>query len=75
LIYFVEDHPKYGALMAEVFQYVENKQIAGISSTLTLTEVLTVPIRKGDLAVQQAYQEILTNHPYFTTCSFKYCSM
>jgi predicted nucleic acid-binding protein len=45
---------------------VENREIQGVSSTLTLTEVLTVPIRKGDTKVQQAYTDILTNHPYFS---------
>ncbi len=61
LIYFVEKHPVYFARMQAVMTAVDNEVISGISSALTLTEILTLPIRLGKTALVKQYEEILLN--------------
>ena len=46
LIYFVEQHPTYFDRMLFVMRYVAQGLIAGVASTIALTEVLVQPLRK-----------------------------
>jgi hypothetical protein len=48
LIYFVERHPVYIAIVREFVQRVDAGAIQGYSSMVTLTEVLTQPKQKGN---------------------------
>lgn len=59
LIYFVERHPRYLELMREILQRVDTGQITGYSSVVTLTEVLTQPLRQGDQALEIEYRTLL----------------
>lgn len=61
VIYFIERHPAYLAIMREVFRRVAARQLRGYTSVITLTEVLTIPRRAGDIAVVQAYRELLVH--------------
>lgn len=65
-IYFLERHPTYGPLVREVLEYVEAGTIWGCSSVVTLTEVLTLPKRHGDIAVETAYRTLLLHSRHFT---------
>jgi predicted nucleic acid-binding protein len=51
-IYFLEDHPRYGAWCAALFDRLERRRTAAITSTVTLLELLVQPYRqqKEDLA-------------------------
>ncbi len=67
VIYFVEKHPKYDALVTEIFQRIDNDMLVGITSVVTFTEVLVQPIRKGDTKLQQEYSELLLHSANFET--------
>lgn len=66
LIYFVEKHPVYLDRCREIFRRINAGEITGISSVITLTEVLSVPIRDGDNQVEKAYRDILLNSRNFS---------
>lgn len=44
-IYFLEDHPRYGAWCASLFELIERGQNAAVTSTVTLLELLVQPYR------------------------------
>jgi predicted nucleic acid-binding protein len=69
LIYFVERHPAYLDVMRAVLHRVEAGIITGYSSVVTLTEVLTLPIRVGSTAVAQAYRDVLLHSRHFILVS------
>ena len=58
-IYFVERHPTYVDRMRAVFEVLDEGRFEGITSTVTLTEVLIKPIQAGDKTLEQAYRELL----------------
>lgn len=58
-IYFVERHPTYVDLMREIIRHIDAATIAGYSSVVTLTEVLTQPKRIGNKTVQNEYRDLL----------------
>ena len=59
IIYFVEAHPRYDALVTEVFQRIANGRLVGVTSVITLTEVLVQPLRRGELTLQRQYLDLL----------------
>ncbi|MEP7291544.1 MAG: PIN domain-containing protein [Chloroflexota bacterium] len=61
LIYFVEQHPIYFDRMKAIMSYIDDQAVSGISSGLTLTEILTFPIRLGKISLVNRYEEILLN--------------
>jgi len=61
LIYFVERHPDYFDRMLFIMRYVDRGLIAGVASTMALTEVLVQPLRVGDAALTERYEAILSN--------------
>ncbi len=67
IIYFVEANPQYDALVTAVFQHVEDGRLEGITSSISLCEVLTVPIRQGDAHLQQEYRDLLLHSDHFVT--------
>lgn len=67
IIYFVEANPNYDALVTAIFERVENGQITGITSVISLTEVLIHPIRLQNQNLKIRYREILQNSPNFFT--------
>ena len=66
LIYFVEKNPTYLARVREVIRLVDEGAIEGRSSTIALTEVLTVPIRAGDAVIAADYNNLLLNSRNFS---------
>lgn len=59
LIYFIEEHPKYLAVLDAFFLAVKEDKISVVTSTLTLTEVLVHPLRKDNLELVSEYKSIL----------------
>jgi predicted nucleic acid-binding protein len=51
-IYFLEDHPRYGAWCTSLFKLIERGQQPAVTSTVTLLELLVQPYRdqKDELA-------------------------
>lgn len=65
VIYFVEAHPHYDALVTEVFQSIADNKLIAITSVITLTEVLIQPLRENQPGLQQQYRELLTRSANF----------
>jgi predicted nucleic acid-binding protein len=64
LIYLVERHPTFGPLVRALVERAESGGLELISSTLTLTEVLSLPLERNDEATVSAYRSILLRSPY-----------
>jgi len=58
-IYFIEQHPSYLTVVREIFRRVDSMAIAGYSSMITLTEVLTQPKRLQNSTVENEYLSLL----------------
>lgn len=69
IIYFVEANPPYDALVTEIFQRVDDGKITGLTSVISLCEVLVHPIRNQNQALKQRYRDILQNSANFFTRS------
>ncbi len=67
IIYFVEANPTYDRLVTAVFQRVESGEITGVTSVISLCEVLVHPIRNQNLSLKQSYRDIFQNSPNFFT--------
>ncbi len=59
VIYFIEAHPRYDPLVSAVFQRISEGVLAGVTSVITLTEVLVHPLARGNLALAQQYRRLL----------------
>jgi predicted nucleic acid-binding protein len=66
LIYFIERHPRYLPLVRPFFEAMQRGEFRVVTSTLTLTEVLIHPYRRGDRALAAEYSDILLNAPNLT---------
>ena len=60
IIYFVEVHPHYDALVTEVFQRIADGRLVGVTSVITLTEVLVQPVQRGERNLQRQYRDLLS---------------
>jgi len=58
-IYFIEQHPTYLSLMREILQLVDSGTILACSSVITLTELLTMPLRSGNFSLADEYRRLL----------------
>lgn len=65
LVYYVEENPTYAERMDAVVAFIENTPIEAISSVITLTEVLTHPMRIGQTSLEQEYRDILLHSNSF----------
>jgi hypothetical protein len=61
LIYFVEEHPAYLALVDPFFEAMGRGDIQVVTSTLTLTEVLVHPYKRGNRGLVEQYSQMLLN--------------
>ena len=68
-IYFVEQHPTYVDRMRAIFHQVNSGTPQVVTSVITLTEVLVMPIQTGHVQYQQEYREMLLNTAHITTIS------
>ena len=59
-IYFIEENPDYLALVEPIFQALDSGRLVGVTSAITLLEVLVVPYRVGDAGLAERYEVILT---------------
>jgi predicted nucleic acid-binding protein len=65
-IYLVENHPSYVGRMRSIIQYIDDGAVAGFSSTVTLTEVLTQPLKMKNSRLVNMYRDILVQSRNFT---------
>jgi len=62
-IYHLQDHPTYASLTQTIFEAWENGRNSGVTSVITVLEVLVKPKREGNLEAARDYQELLTTYP------------
>jgi len=67
IIYFVEAHPHYDTLVTEVFRRVAAGALQGVTSVITLTEVLVHPFRHGNQHLGDEYRALLVTSRDFLT--------
>lgn len=67
IIYFIEKHPNYIDLLHPFFAEIDNGNIEAITSTITLLEVLVLPLRTGNKKLAGNYREILLFSEGLTT--------
>lgn len=60
VIYYVEEHPQYIALVDKVFERVDKGLIKAVTSAVTLAECLVIPYRASNVSLQQAFLDTLT---------------
>lgn len=60
-IYYIEEDARYLSLVDTIFERIAEGYIIGISSFITLLEVLVKPLEKGDSATAQEYRDFLLN--------------
>lgn len=65
-IYFIEQHPAHVDVMREILRRVDAGDISGFSSVVTLTEVLTRPMEKGDRRLEHEYRSLLQHSRHFS---------
>lgn len=59
IIYTVEKHPVYGPLLQPLWLAAQAKTIEVVTSELALLETLVGPLKSGDKALEQAYEQAL----------------
>jgi predicted nucleic acid-binding protein len=62
-IYHFERHPKYFPLTQELFSGIEAGLRKGVTSTITLMEIIVKPLALGRQDVARKYEALLVNFP------------
>lgn len=65
LVYYAEENLKYVERVEAIITAVEVAPIEAVSSVITLTEVLTHPLRLGQIHYAQEYRDILLHNSGF----------
>jgi predicted nucleic acid-binding protein len=66
MIYFVEAHPEYDAQITPIFERIEQDELEGITSVITLLEVLVQPIRLNRIDLASRYRQLLLESERFS---------
>ena len=66
MIYFVEAHPEYYAQITPIFERIEQGELEGITSVITLLEVLVQPIRLNRIDLASRYRQLLLESERFS---------
>jgi predicted nucleic acid-binding protein len=61
VIYYVEKHPIYDSLVTVAFNEIDNGNLVGIASPITLAECLVHPYRLGLTQLQQDFTNLILN--------------
>lgn len=65
-IYHVQDHPRYTPFTEQLFSAWEEGTVAGVTSVLTLLELLVKPLMDDHTQAVADYKELLTTFPNLT---------
>lgn len=60
-IYFIEEEDRFLPLVKPLFEAIDRGELVGVTSGLSLMEVLVVPYRFGNSALADRYESLLTN--------------
>ncbi len=61
VIYYVQEAADQLQIVNVIFQRIEADDLRAIASPVTLAECLVVPLRLGNVVLQQSFLELLTN--------------
>ena len=67
VIYYVEAHPVFSPPIRELFEAIDRGEKSGVSSYVTLYEVLTKPFEVGRDDLASEYRRVLLNHAHVET--------
>jgi predicted nucleic acid-binding protein len=59
----LEENPRYVVLTDLIFKWLSRKGSSGVSSTVTMTELLVQPLRRGDWAGAEVFYNLLSAYP------------
>jgi predicted nucleic acid-binding protein len=62
-IYHFEENPAYIPLTQALLALIENGDVKGVTSTITLLEILVKPLALGRQEVARKYEALLVNFP------------
>ncbi|WRQ72894.1 MAG: type II toxin-antitoxin system VapC family toxin [Methanosarcinales archaeon Met12] len=62
-IYQFEAHPEYGEIVNDIFDKIEKGEIKAVTSTITVAEILTKPMKDGNEDAVRDYKYVLQNFP------------
>lgn len=62
-IYHFEENPTYKDITTALFDNLEKGKVKGVTSTITLMEILVRPKAKGDADAIEDYKLLLTTYP------------
>lgn len=65
IIYFIEAHPLYDPIVAAIFNDIASGRLTGVTSAITITEVLVQPFLQGNAQLQQLYLDLLLRSDNF----------
>lgn len=60
VIYLVEAHPVYFAVVKAIFDLIDQGNIAAVTSPVTLAECLVHPIRANNAKLEQDFSDLIT---------------
>ena len=69
IIYLVEANPRHEAIALAVFREIDAGRISGVTSVISLGEVLVLPLRQRDRALHERYRSVLLSSRGFRTVS------
>lgn len=61
-MYAIEGHEQYAALLGRMFEEIAAHNIPVLTSDLTLAECLVMPVKTGNTALANLYQQHLRTH-------------
>ena len=59
-IYFIEEERRFLSILKPIFEAIDGGTLEGVTSGLTLLEVLVTPYRAGNLPLAEEYEALLT---------------
>lgn len=68
LIYFIEKNIRYIDVVKPIIALIDSQQAKGMTSTITLLEVLVLPLREGNKKLADQYKTILLSSSDLETC-------
>ncbi|HYG64472.1 MAG TPA: PIN domain-containing protein [Thermoanaerobaculia bacterium] len=60
-IYLIEENPRYLPLIEPAFLALDDGDLRGATSSLTLLETIVMPLRRGNRTVVERYEVLLTH--------------
>ena len=60
-VYLLEEHPSYLRVVRPLFKAISEGRLSAVTSSLTLLEVLVLPLRNRNAQLAQSYEDLLSD--------------